>query len=277
MPRATVALCFDFDAVSTWLHTFGALESPTKHSRGVFGADVGAPRILDVLDRTDVPATWFVPGHTIESFPERVRDVVDDGHDIQCHGWSHTNPSEYGSRARERADLERAIEAIEGLTGDSPSGYRSPYWDFSMHTLGIIQDLGFEWSSSLMGREFEPYFLREGWSAPPDEPYERGRKTDVLEFPVSWYRDDWPAFQFVMGASSDGPRPDDSAFFETWGRQFDWMHENVEGGVFTLTMHPQITGVAPRPDYLEELIRHMKSKPSVEFRTLDSLATELRH
>jgi peptidoglycan/xylan/chitin deacetylase (PgdA/CDA1 family) len=277
MSRATVALCFDFDAVSTWLHTFKAFDSPTKHSRGVLGADVGAPRILDVLDRTDVPATWFVPGHTIDSFPERVQDVVDRGYDVQCHGWSHTNPSEYESKAEEKADLERAIDSIEELTGEPPSGYRSPYWDFSLNTLEILQELGFEWSSSQMGREFEPYYVREDWSAEPDEPYDRGEETDVLEFPVSWYRDDWPALQFVMGAASEGPRPDESEFYDMWSRQFDWMYENVDGGLFTLTMHPQITGLAPRPEYLEELINHMDSKPGVEFRTLDSIATELKN
>ncbi|TYT62545.1 polysaccharide deacetylase [Natrialba swarupiae] len=276
MSQSTVALCFDFDAVSTWLHTFKAHHSPTKHSRGVFGAEVGSRRILDVLDEADVPSTWFVPGHTADSFPDAVEAVLSDGHAIQSHGWSHTNPSEYESKADERADLKRSLASLESLTGETPSGYRSPYWDFSRHTLELLQDLGFEWSSSLMGREFEPYYLRENWSADPDEPYDPGERTDVLEFPVSWYRDDWPALQFVMGASSQGPRPNEQAFFEAWRAQFDWMHEHVDGGIFTLTMHPQITGVAPRPEYLAELIDHMASKPDVTFRTLDSVAADIR-
>jgi peptidoglycan/xylan/chitin deacetylase (PgdA/CDA1 family) len=272
MPQATVALCFDFDAVSTWLHTYKALDSPTKHSRGVMGAEVGAPRILDVLDRTDTPATWFVPGHTIDSFPDAAREVADAGHDIQCHGWSHTNPSEYESAAEERADLERAVESIESLTGAAPAGYRSPYWDYSVNTLDILQDLGFEWSSSLMGREFQPYYLRENWHADPDEAYDPGQETDVMEFPVSWYRDDWPAFQFIMGGDSQGPRPSDADYFDAWKAQFDWMYNNVDDGLFTLTMHPQVTGVAPRPDHLEELIRYAADKNGVAFRTLDAVA-----
>ncbi len=275
MSQATVALCFDFDAVSTWLHTFKMPNSPTKHSRGVFGAEVGSQRILDILDEAGIRSTWFVPGHTADSFPDEVENILADGHDVQSHGWSHTNPSEYNSKVEEKEDLKQSIASLESITGETPSGYRSPYWDFSLNTLDLLQDLGFEWSSSLMGREFKPYYLREDWSANPNEPYDLGEPTDILEFPVSWYRDDWPALQFVMGSPSQGPRPNERAFFDTWGAQFDWMYDNVDNGIFTLTMHPQITGVAPRPAYLAELIDHMASKPDVTFRTLNSIATDI--
>jgi hypothetical protein len=90
MATATVCLCYDFDVVSVWFHAYGATDSPTKTSRGLFGADVAAPRILDLHERLDLPATWFTPGHTIDSFPEVCGRVVDAGHDVQCHGWSHT-------------------------------------------------------------------------------------------------------------------------------------------------------------------------------------------
>lgn len=274
MPDSRVALCFDFDAVSPWIHTFGANDSPTKLSRGLLGVDVGAPRILRVLNRTGVSSTWFVPGHTIDSFPEATQAVVDGGHDIQCHGWSHTNPSEYPSKAAERDDLERAMTSIHRLTGDSPTGYRSPSWDYSIHTLELLEELGFDWSSSLMGREFEPYFARKDWSAEPDRAYERGTETDMLEFPVSWFRDDWIAFQYTLGERSQGPRADEAACFEMWRRQFSWMHEHVDGGLFTLTMHPQITGIAPRVEYLEELIRDLQAEEGVEFCTLDAAARQ---
>lgn len=274
MAKATVALGFDFDAVSIWLHSFDFVDSPTKHSRGMYGANVGTPRLLDLLDKLDVPATWFVPGHTIDSFPEASGEIHDRGYDIQHHGWKHTNPANFESKEAEKADVERAIDSIQDLIGEKPTGYRSPYWDFSSNTLEILQELGFEWDSSLMGDDFQTYYVRENWSADPDEPYEPGEETDILEFPVSWHRDDWPPFQFILGADSQGGAPDEIQVFDMWRAQFDWMYDNMDDGIFALTMHPQVIAQPPRTLYLEELIRHMQTKRYVEFKTFDEIAQE---
>ena len=67
MARRIVCLTFDFDAVSGWISR--GLTSPTPMSRGEFGL-VGARRILALLAEYDIRATWFIPGHTIESFSE---------------------------------------------------------------------------------------------------------------------------------------------------------------------------------------------------------------
>jgi peptidoglycan/xylan/chitin deacetylase (PgdA/CDA1 family) len=269
---ATVCLAFDFDAVSVWLHAFDATESPTKLSRGEYGANVAVPRLLDLLDRVDVPATFFTPGHTIDSFPEVVGDVLDRGHDVQHHGWSHTHPGDFDSAEAECADIERGIESIRDLTGERPTGYRSPAWDHSPHTLDIIRDLGFEWDSSQMGHDFQPYYLRDTPTPDPDAPYRPGEETDILEIPVSWGRDDWPPFQFVAGSASQGGAPDEKQVFDMWREQFDWMYDHVPDGVFSLTLHPQVVGQPPRPRYLEELVRHVQEKPDVSFETFDDVA-----
>ncbi|RAW45006.1 polysaccharide deacetylase [Halorubrum sp. 48-1-W] len=272
MGDVTVCLGFDFDAVSVWIHGYGAENSPTKLSRGEYGATVAVPRILDLLDKLDVEATFFTPGHTIDSFPERAGDVHDRGHDVQHHGWSHNHPGSFDSKAAERADIERGIESIRDLTGEKPSGYRSPAWDFSTNTLEILREFDFDWDSSQMGHDFRPYYVREGGSSAPDEPYERGEPTDIVEIPVSWKRDDWPPFQYVSGADSQGGAPDEKQVFDMWKEQFDWTYEHVENGVFPLTFHPQVVGQAPRLRYLESLIRWIQEKPGVEFATIDSVA-----
>lgn len=269
---ATICLAFDFDAVSVWLHAFDAKESPTKLSRGEYGANVAIPRVLDLLDRLGVQATFFTPGHTIDSFPERVGEVVDRGHDVQHHGWSHTHPSEFDSRETEQADIERGIESIRDLTGDTPTGYRSPAWDFSPHTLDIIRELGFEWDSSQMGHDFQPYYLRTGSQTDPTSAYDQGTETEILEFPVSWHRDDWPPFQYVSGAASQGGAPDEKQVFDMWREQFDWMYDHVEDGVYSLTFHPQVVGQPPRLRYLDDLVRYMQEKPDVSFETFDAVA-----
>jgi peptidoglycan/xylan/chitin deacetylase (PgdA/CDA1 family) len=272
MADTNVCLTFDFDAVSVWIHAFDAADSPTKLSRGEYGAEVALPRILGLLDDRDLPATFFVPGHTADSFPEQVQAIHERGHDIQHHGWSHTHPRAFDSREAERADIVRGIESIEDRTGEAPTGYRSPGWDFSAHTLDLLRELGFDWDSSQMGRDFEPYRLRAGRSAPADGPYDPGTETDVLEFPVSWGRDDWPPLHHSSAASAGTPASDERAVFEGWQAQFEWAHEHVPGAVFSLTFHPQVIGQPPRLRYLGALLDGMAEADGVEFATFDALA-----
>ncbi|MDX1745803.1 MAG: polysaccharide deacetylase family protein, partial [Halobacteriales archaeon] len=199
MPAATVCVTFDFDAVSLWLHTDPDRRSPANYSRGRFGAEVAAPRLLELLDELEVPSTWFIPGHTIESFPDPCEAVVAAGHEVAHHGWSHTRPSAFPSRSAERRDIDHGIAAIKDLTGKRPRGYRSPSWDHSANTVDILRDTGFEWDSSLMARDFVPEFVRQNWSAPPEGAYDPGEPTDLLELPVSWQRDDFPPLGYTGG------------------------------------------------------------------------------
>ncbi|MFC4360466.1 polysaccharide deacetylase [Halobium salinum] len=276
MAKATVCLTYDFDAVSTWLWSYDSWDEPTRHSRGVFGAEVGAPRLLDLHDKYDVPATWFIPGHTIDSFPEISGEVWDRGYDIQHHGWSHTGPATFESEEDERADVERALDCIVDLTGRKPTGYRSPAWDFSAHTLDILEDIGIEWDSSKMASDFHPHWAYGGWSAPEDDAYDRGEPTDIVELPVSWQRDDWPAFTFTWARPHRMGYVSEDSIFQRWYDQFDWMYENVDGGTFILTMHPQVIGQAHRLMRLEALIQHMQTKPDVEFKLMDEVASDFR-
>lgn len=271
-----VCLTYDFDAVSTWLWSYDSWDMPTRHSRGVYGANVGAPRLLDLHDEHDIPATWFVPGHTIDSFPEISAEVWDRGYDIQHHGWSHTGPATYETKEDEKADVDRAIDSIVDLTGRKPTGYRSPAWDYSENTLDILDEVGIEWDSSKMASDFEPHWLYGGWSAPEDGAYDRGEPTDIVELPVSWQRDDWPALTFTWARPHRMGYVSEDSLFQRYYDQFDWMHENVDDGVFILTLHPQVIGQAHRISRLEELIEHMKSKDDVEFEEMDAVATEFR-
>ncbi|WP_435064957.1 polysaccharide deacetylase family protein [Halobaculum sp. EA56] len=241
MPADTVCLTFDFDAVSPWIHVGDGRNTPTNRSRGLYGAEVGAPNVLDFLAERDLPATWFVPGHTIDSFP-MVCERVADAHEVAHHGWSHTPPGDYDSRADERADVVRGIESVERLTGSPPAGYRSPSWDYSEHTVDILLELGFDYSSSGMAREFAPYRARRD-AAPADGPYERGEALDLVEVPVSWARDDYPPLAF-SGDRGYTPEP---AVFADWRAQVEHAPDD---GVAVYTMHPQVIG---RPDRLAKL------------------------
>src|SRR4051812_24379321 len=108
---ATVCLTFDFDAISLWIGPMGAT-SPSMISRGEFGA-VGVERILRLLARHDIRATFFVTGHTADTYPDSVREIVAGGHEVGHHGYLHENPVSLPSKDAERAVLERGLLALD--------------------------------------------------------------------------------------------------------------------------------------------------------------------
>lgn len=271
MPDSTVCLTYDFDAVSAWT----ANEMPGFHSWGVYAADVAAPRLLDLHDRHNVPATWFVPGHTIESFPEICGEVWDRGHEVQHHGWSHRSLPSFESRAAERRDIERGIEAIRDLTGRRPRGFRTPDGGFSEHTVDLLSELGFKWDSSDTAHDFRPYRLRTGWEAPVEQPYDRGEPTDIVEVPYVWHRDDWmQLFPVVSGPEwvAYGTEP---TVFDRWNEEFDWMHDHVDGGVYLLLLHPQCAGRVPFLTRLEAFVERLSAMDDVHFAEVGSVAAEV--
>lgn len=271
MGQANICLTYDFDAVSTWIHT-SKKTSPKNLSRGLFGAEVGVDRLLNLHKKYDIPGTWFIPGHTIESFPEKAARIWDLGHDVQHHGWTHTPPTDYESYEDEKSDIEKGIEAVRDLTGRDPVGYRSCSWDFSENTLDILLDLDFEWDSSQMAHDYQPYHLHKNWSAKPDEPFDKGEKTRLIELPVSNQRDDMGP---LLRTGNQGFVSED-AIYNKWRDQFDWMRENIENPVYVLTMHPQVSGMGHRVGYLEELIQYFSSKAEVRFTDLSTVAREFR-
>lgn len=254
----TVCLTFDFDAISLWVGPYAAT-SPSAISRGEFGA-VGVRRILRLLDRFGIPGTFFVPGHTVETYPDHARAIIAAGHEVGHHGYLHENPLALGTRERERAVLERGLEVIDRVLGVRPAGYRSPAWDNSPFTLELLLELGFRYESSLMGDDFTPYWCRVGDVAEPDGPYRFGRPVGLVELPVSWLLDDFPHFEYVSLPAHGLRLPGLSAASkveEIWRDEFDFMRRDVPGGVMTITMHPQVIGRGHRLLMLERLVEHM--------------------
>ncbi len=266
---STVCLTFDFDALSVWL----AYERPTPAmlGRGEYGARVGVPRILDLLRSHGIRATFFVPGHTVESFPAETQAIVDAGHEVAHHSYAHIDPSGQ-TPEEERADMERAWAVLERI-GVTPLGFRSPSADLSAATLELVEELGFLYDSSLMADDYRPFRPRIGDRVARGVPLERGRESRLWELPLSFELDDWVHFVFNFEPYRRGGSPP-SEVLEIWQAEFDWMDASVDGGVLTFTMHPQVIGRGSRIAMLDRLIRHC-GDAGARFGAMGDVAHEL--
>ncbi|WP_019547914.1 polysaccharide deacetylase family protein [Streptomyces sulphureus] len=253
--RGTVCLTFDFDAVSLWAAR--AMTTPGPVSRGEFGA-YAVPRILRLLDTYGITSTFFVPGHTIETYPQQCRAVHAAGHEIGLHGYLH-EPVSTLDRAAELAVLRRSSALVEELTGAPPAGHRTPSFDFTPHTVDLLEEIGVAYDSSLMGTDSEPYLARTGDCHDPDGPYVFGRPSRIVELPVSWTLDDYPHLEFVRTGSMVMPGlQDPHAMFARFLGDVRWMVRNEPDGVLTVTLHPQAIGRGDRMLALEEFIRQCR-------------------
>jgi peptidoglycan/xylan/chitin deacetylase (PgdA/CDA1 family) len=269
MPSHSLSCCltFDVDAMSGWLSSPGQ-SSLSALSRGEFAA-VALPRILKLLSKNDIRATFFVPGHTAYAFPRLIQAIVADGHEIGHHGWVHEDPSKVDADAQRR-HIELGLEALFRTAGARPRGYRSPSWALTSSSIELLLEYEFLYDSSCMASDFFPYYLREGdrWSS--DEPYVFGECVDLIELPVAWGLDDAPLFEFIPGFSQRMGTPADAE--EIWKGDFDYAYRNCSGGLFTLTLHPEVVGRGHRMLMLERLVDYFKGHSGVAFESLGGYA-----
>ncbi len=249
-----VCLTFDLDHTSASIAK-GQI-SPVSLSRANFGVE-GTRRILSLLGRENIASTWFVPGHTIESYPACAEAVLRDGHEIACHGWTHRLPTQM-DRQTEEYELVRAKETIRRLTGADPLGYRSPAWDMTEHTIPLLIEHGFKYDSSLMGHDYLPYQARHADSVPLERPVTFGADTQLIEMPVSWSLVDTTAFEHLRTPNFYQGLMNISDVLENWLEDFRYMVRSLPWGVLTYTFHPQVIGRGHRMVMLERLIAGLR-------------------
>ena len=269
MPNSTICLSFDFDAMSVWFSYPNT--TPAMLARGEYGARVGVPRVLDLLRAHSIPATFFIPGHTIDSFPAPVHAILEAGHEVAHHSYAHVDPSTQ-TLDEERCDMERALDSLRRI-GVEPRGYRSPSADMSNHTLSLLEEYNFRYDSSLMADD-QPYRPRIGDHVSQHQPLQMGRLANLWEIPVAYEFDDWVHFQFNFNPYRNGTSAP-SKVLEIWTTEFDWMHRHIEGGVLTVMMHPQVIGRGHRIAMLEQFIHHCREQGDVRFAAIGNLVERL--
>ncbi|MDX1568236.1 MAG: polysaccharide deacetylase [Longimicrobiales bacterium] len=253
--RVAVLLSFDVDNETLVLRTGDTGVAPL--SRGEYGARVGLPRVVQLLDDEGIPASFFFPAWSLKLAPEQADLIQESGrHEIGVHGWIHESNTALDA-ATERRLLDEAMTEITEITGTRPVGYRAPSWNFSPNTLPILLEMGFLYESSLMA---------------DDRPYEllrNGEPTGLVELPVAWILDDAPLFD-PLGERYSPPRE----VMQVWIDEFDRAWE--EGTMFLLTMHPHIVGRRSRMVALEGLIDHMQERGEVWFATHEEAVRWIR-
>ncbi|EPY5262346.1 polysaccharide deacetylase family protein [Klebsiella variicola] len=275
----------DVDAVAGWLGSYGGEDSPDDISRGLFAGEVGAPRLLKLFAEQRLRTTWFIPGHSIETFPEQMKAVVEAGHEVGIHGYSHENPIAM-TPAQEEAVLDRSIELVTQLAGKRPTGYVAPWWEFSNVTNELLLKKGIKYDHSLMHNDFHPYYVRVGdswtkidYSKHPDawmKPLQRGQETDLVEIPANWYLDDLPPMMFIKKSPNSHGFVNPRHLEEMWRDQFDWVYRENEYAVFTMTIHPDVSGRPQVLLMLERLIQYIRSHDGVRFVTFDEIADDFK-
>jgi peptidoglycan/xylan/chitin deacetylase (PgdA/CDA1 family) len=254
--RVAVNLGFDVDNASAALAR-GNLDYEVL-SRGEYGAMDGLPRVLRMLDRQQISASFYIPAVSGLLHPAMIDEIKAAGrHEIAVHGWIHELLPAIDDEGEERRLLKQSIDYLTERAGKKPVGYRAPSWKFSRHTMKLLKEEGFLYDSSLMAS---------------DDPYEillDGEPTGIIELPIERIVDDAPYF----GAAS-GSMPSPQAVMDVFRSEFDVAYE--EGGLLVLTMHPHIIGHRSRIAALEELVDYMKSRGLVWFATLEEIANYVK-
>ncbi len=252
--RAACAFTFDLDAETLWIAR--GVTEPVTLSQGRFGPVEALPRILALLRPAEIHASFFIPAWVAQHYPDAVKAIAGEGHEVGCHGDEHERVSELPPD-REREILLKSLEVLTPLAGSRPVGYRAPGWQLSAETLGLLARNGFEYSSNMMDR-LAPYLH------PPVD------SRALVEIPVSWVLDDAPFFMFTGQRSIQAPGP----VLQGWMTELEGI--TAAGGVTNFTFHPQIIGRPSRMACLKELIDQARHTPRLWVAPLRDIAAHFR-
>jgi peptidoglycan-N-acetylglucosamine deacetylase len=257
---AAACLTFDMDAESAMLTAdISSISRMTPMSHQSYGPLVGVPRILSLLDRHGLRATFFIPGYSAHRYPGVVRAIAEAGHEIAHHSYFHEDTSGM-DEAAEADMLDLGLKALRDVAGVRPEGYRAPMWEMNYHTPRLLAERGFSYDSSLMDSDY-PYMLSATDAADA---------ATLVEIPVSWGLDDWEQYAYLPGLTGSGLIESPAKALEMWTLELRAMHRL--GAAFVLCCHPFLSGRPSRAEALETLIERMKALDGLWITTVAEVA-----
>ena len=236
---------------------------PCTQTMYTYGPRVGVQRILRLLKKYDIRASFYCTAITAERHPYMIDWIAEGGHEIGCHGYTHDWPN-WLSPELEVEHLDRQLEVLQRMSGQKIRGYISPGWEYSNQTLDLLVDRGFEFSGDWLGEDV-PYYVEID-----------GKQSNFVAVPVNWTLDDAPLYWFALfpPLNYGSPYAQPSRVLELWTSEFDALYE--EGAPFHLTAHPFLSGRGCRVKTLENLIQYMMKRPGVKFCTMSEMVDMYR-
>jgi peptidoglycan/xylan/chitin deacetylase (PgdA/CDA1 family) len=275
----------DIDSVAGWIGSYGGGDSPSDIQRGVFATEVGIPRLLRLFKKYGMTNTFFIPGHSLESFPKEMDMIVAAGHEIGAHGYLHENPIAMTLQQEEDV-LAKSIELIEALSGKKPRGYVAPWWEMSENTAALLQKYGFSYDHSQGYRDFQPFYARVGdrwntidYTQPASswmKPMIHGDEIDLVDIGANWYVDDLPPMMFMKAAPNSHGFVSPRDIEDMWREQFDWVYREMDYAAFCFTIHPDVAGRPQVLMMLERLIDHINTHSGIEWQPFETIADDFR-
>jgi peptidoglycan/xylan/chitin deacetylase (PgdA/CDA1 family) len=261
--RAAACITFDVDAESAILFDYPeSADWLDVMSHQAYGARTGIARLLRILDRRAIRATFFIPGYSAERWPAICRSIRDAGHEIAHHGYLHEGT--HGAPvAEQEARIERGLAALDKVLGVRPIGYRAPNWELTYDTPALLTRHGFVYDSGLMDAD-HPYLLAT--SAEP------GAAT-IVELPGHWALDDWETYNYLPGITGSGVISSPADVLARWTLELEALAE--DGGLFMLTNHPFVSGRASRAAALEQLLERAQAMNGLWIATAAEIAAHV--
>ncbi|CAH0023109.1 unnamed protein product [Clonostachys rhizophaga] len=286
--RILVGYGIDVDAVSGHINlTNGSRPNLSNISRGVFGAKVGTQRLLDLFEKKSIKCSWYIPAHTIETFPVEMARIRDGGHEIGCHGYTHEHAGELSTQQFKDV-MERSVHVLtEFCGGKKPAGFTAPSWDPHPEQIKIMEEMGFSYDHSYMHNDFHAYWApKDGevhvvtdYSKPASTwmvPSSTESPSNIVVIPGNWTFDDWPAFQFEATRPNAQGYVDPEVVEKTWRETFLYCYEHYDTFIIPLTIHPQVSGKPHVMRMHERFIDWINQYEEVEWCTFEKMAEEFR-
>ncbi|GKZ27918.1 hypothetical protein AbraCBS73388_006750 [Aspergillus brasiliensis] len=283
--RVLVSYGVDIDAVAGWLGSYGGEDSSNDISRGLWAGHIGTTRLLKLFSKYNIKATFFIPGHSLETFPEECAMVRDAGHEIGLHGYTHENPSDM-TIEQQRDILDKTYHMLYDFTGKPPRGIVAPWWETSKKMADLLLSYGIEYDHSMSHHDCQMYWLRTGdswtkidYSQKAEtwmKPLVRGQDTGLVEIPGNWYIDDLPPMMFIKSAANSHGWVNPRDVEDIWKDHFDYFYREYDEFVFPMTIHPDVSG---RPHVLlmhERIIEHINKHEGVEWVTFEQMCDEFK-
>lgn len=232
-------------------------DDPLAMSHQQYEINCGVPRLISLLAELAIPATFFIPGFTLERHPGVAELILGAGHEIGHHSYAHRDSIELSDDERAH-DFERALSVMHRM-GITPVGHRAAGYSATKRTFELMADHDFLYDNSLMGYE-SPYVV-QGISG--------GRS--LIEVPPQLATDDFDYYAFL-------PAPDMAFAVEMPGTVMKAWRSELEaarsaGSLFQLTCHAFLSGRPGRCRALRVLLEKALSYGDIGFMTCQQVAS----